>query len=564
MESTLLIMLRLLLLMLQSLANFAAAVPPHTTNSLSGSHANSDLSPGWQFLESYPRQYIVHRLQPGERIDIDGQLDDDAWSTVNWTEPMEDIAQSLYPGLSIPDSYATLMKVRYDADFLYIGAKYFQSFTWATLTGHNDKLTGGFAPYSNDDFEVFLDPSGTTHGYVEYEMNARNATYDILWREPFGPDGPERGNSSWYSRFGVSDVLRTKLPKPGWATREMTWTMGPPGTPGGLRTATDLSYALGGMDDGSGGGYIDPLSPPPPERPYWTLELAFPLRSSSANDQPHGGLLDGSRGGAINSSNLDPNHGAKYWWANFARTQHPVETVAPEPNLIGARYFRTGAHLPPPLADNGDFEVEDKVANPYVAAMCEQLQAKWPSLLGAEAGGCSWEWVWQQLGITRSMHNPEFWGLLQFESGAPGTAPLCRNVEWPVRYALTQVYRAEREMMRLYGRYTSELLQLLDPELCNMVNHTSSCEMHDLALVLGEYKAIFNISVLVDHSERCSDPNIEHGYRYTGAACFVATSYYQQPGTGYRIVGRIDESRYTTMERHYGGVEKTQTGLECL
>ena len=24
---------------------------------------------------------------------------------------------------------------------------------------------------------------GTTHGYVEYEMNARNATYDILWRE---------------------------------------------------------------------------------------------------------------------------------------------------------------------------------------------------------------------------------------------------------------------------------------------------------------------------------------------------------------------------------------------
>jgi hypothetical protein len=88
--------------------------------------------------------------------------------------------------------------------------------------------------------------------------------------------------------------------------------------------------------------------------------------------------------------------------------------------------------------------------------------------------------------------------------------------------------------------------------------------MHDLALVLGEYKAIFNISVLVDHSERCSDPNIEHGYRYTGAACFVATSYYQQPGTGYRIVGRIDESRYTTMERHYGGVEKTQTGLECL
>ena len=50
------------------------------------------------------------------------------------------------------DSYATLMKVRFDADFLYIGARYYQSFTWATLTGHNDKLSGGFAPYSNDDY----------------------------------------------------------------------------------------------------------------------------------------------------------------------------------------------------------------------------------------------------------------------------------------------------------------------------------------------------------------------------------------------------------------------------
>ena len=76
-------------------------------------------------------------------------------------------------------------------------------------------------------------------------MNARNATYDILWRETFGPDGPERGNSTFYSGWTVADVARTTVPQPGWATREQTWTMGPPGTPGGLRTATDLSHALG-------------------------------------------------------------------------------------------------------------------------------------------------------------------------------------------------------------------------------------------------------------------------------------------------------------------------------
>ena len=82
------------------------------------------------------------------------------------------------------------------------------------------------------------------------------------------------------------------------------------------------------MDDGSGGGYIDPLSPPPPDRPYWTLELAFPLRSSPADAaQPHGGLLDG----VIDAASLDPNHGAQvYWWANFARTRlgHGVRLAA--------------------------------------------------------------------------------------------------------------------------------------------------------------------------------------------------------------------------------------------
>eukprot|EP01047_Picozoa_sp_COSAG01_P037425 COSAG01_NODE_2972_length_6774_cov_7.923146_3_plen_107_part_00 len=97
--------------------------------------------------------------------------------------------------------------------------------------------------------------------------------------------------------------------------------------------------------------------------------------------------------------------------------------------------------------------VQNKDTSPYVAAMCAQLQRKWPSLLGSGPAGCSWEWTWQQQGATRFMHNPEYWGLLQFEAGSPGAAaPLCRNVEWPVRHALTQVYRAEREMMRLRVR----------------------------------------------------------------------------------------------------------------
>ena len=54
------------------------------------------------------------------------------------------------------------------------------------------------------------------------------------------------------------------------------------------------SRATGGLDNGAGGGYIDPLSPQPTELPYWTLELAFPLYGTTT----HGGLLDGARDGA--------------------------------------------------------------------------------------------------------------------------------------------------------------------------------------------------------------------------------------------------------------------------
>jgi hypothetical protein len=158
-------------------------------------------------------------------------------------------------------------------------------------------------------------------------------------------------------------------------------------------------------------------------------------------------------------------------------------------------------------------------------------------------------WVWQSLGATRFMHNPELWGVLQFESGPPGTAELCRNVEWPVRHALTQVYRAEREMFKLVGRYTQDLRELQNPMYCNMVNHSSSCNLADLGLAIGEYGAAFNLTVAVDASAKCSVLiHPEQGVRYAGGACFVATSHYRQPDTGYEIVGRIDASRFTTME----------------
>lgn len=65
--------------------------------------------------------------------------------------------------------------MRWDADYLYIGAQVLEPFIYADYShGHNT-----VAPYHDNDFEVFIDVSGTTQYYKEFEMNAINATYDV-------------------------------------------------------------------------------------------------------------------------------------------------------------------------------------------------------------------------------------------------------------------------------------------------------------------------------------------------------------------------------------------------
>ena len=80
--------------------------PRQQQHEAGAAHPTPPAADAWRFAASYPRQYITYRLQESERITIDGKLDDAAWEAVNWTEPMEDIAQSFFPGLTIPVSHA--------------------------------------------------------------------------------------------------------------------------------------------------------------------------------------------------------------------------------------------------------------------------------------------------------------------------------------------------------------------------------------------------------------------------------------------------------------------------
>ena len=64
-------------------------------------------------------------------------------------------------------------KLAWDDRFLYVGAELEDPQLWATLRRHDEVI------FHDNDFEIFVDANATTHGYKEFEMNFRNATYDV-------------------------------------------------------------------------------------------------------------------------------------------------------------------------------------------------------------------------------------------------------------------------------------------------------------------------------------------------------------------------------------------------
>ena len=43
----------------------------------------------------------------------------------------------------------------------------------------------------DSDFEVFVDPLGSCHGYKEYEVNALNTVWNLMLDRPYGDGGVE-------------------------------------------------------------------------------------------------------------------------------------------------------------------------------------------------------------------------------------------------------------------------------------------------------------------------------------------------------------------------------------
>lgn len=216
-------------------------------------------APNCSYSSAYPRQYVAYKTSGLSPESLDGDLSKQPWTEVEWTTDFVDISTHVTP------QFRTRAKVRWDDEFLYVAAELEEPHIWATLTEHDSVI------FNDNDFEIFVDPSGTTHFYKEFEMNAFNTTWMLCLNKPYSDGGFENS---------------TRVPQPGAAS----WTMEPP-----LRSAVAVHPR-------------EALNNPNVTGHKWTVEVALPLAK----------LAEGT--GAV----VPPALGS-FWRLDFSRVEYAVD-----------------------------------------------------------------------------------------------------------------------------------------------------------------------------------------------------------------------------------------------
>lgn len=196
-----------------------------------------------------PRSYVCYFTE--QSILIDGILEPAEWELSPWTEDFVDIEGELKSSPALK----TKAKMAWDSQYFYFGAILYEPHLWATLTERDAIM------YHDDDFEIFIDPDGDGHNYLEFEMNAFNAIWDLLMLYPYYID--DRRN--YLMNYDVR----------------------------GIKSAVHIEGSLNQSDD------LDK---------YWTVEIAIPW--STFKDL----MIKGGR----------PNSGDQ-WRVNFSRVDWTME-----------------------------------------------------------------------------------------------------------------------------------------------------------------------------------------------------------------------------------------------
>jgi hypothetical protein len=155
-----------------------------------------------RYSQYYPRTYVARRIT--SPLIIDGNLSKVEWQQTPWSDAFDDIrgpddvpSEDDRP----PPSCLTRVKMVWDDDFLYIGALLQADADHpvvASFTHRNDPI------FQHDsDFEVFVDPTTSTHNYKEFEVNAYNTVWNLLLDKPYSDGGQEHSGTDCPTRRTV-------------------------------------------------------------------------------------------------------------------------------------------------------------------------------------------------------------------------------------------------------------------------------------------------------------------------------------------------------------------------
>jgi len=172
------------------------------------------LGPATAAAQWRPATYIAYRTT--DSIVVDGQLDEASWIRAPSTDPFVDIEGKRADG----PSEQTRVKVVWDDQHLYVAAILEEPKVWATLVERDAPI------YAEDnDFEIFLDVDGNGRDYIEFQINALNAVYDLYrpnkaapLQIPWNIDGLE-------TAVGVEGTLNKNDDEDDYWIAEIAWPM---------------------------------------------------------------------------------------------------------------------------------------------------------------------------------------------------------------------------------------------------------------------------------------------------------------------------------------------------
>jgi hypothetical protein len=135
--------------------------------------SDSSLAP----LLQQPRSYSA--VKTAQNITIDGKDSESAWTKAAWSETFVDIEGKA----GQVDPHKTRYKLLWDDNFLYVYVKMQEDHIWAKLKEHDQII------FQDNALEIFMDPDGDTHQYMEFQINAFEAVWDLMLTKPYRNGG---------------------------------------------------------------------------------------------------------------------------------------------------------------------------------------------------------------------------------------------------------------------------------------------------------------------------------------------------------------------------------------